>query len=80
MARLPLAGKAALATLAVLPLVLPSFVSAYALLLMLGRAGFVSQWLRRHGIPFGSIYGTGGIVTVYALTLYPYVLLPTIAG
>jgi len=80
MARLPLAGKAALATLAVLPLVLPSFVSAYALLLMLGRAGFVSQWLRQHGIPFGSIYGTGGIVTVYALTLYPYVLLPTIAG
>jgi iron(III) transport system permease protein len=31
-------------------------------------------------VPFGSIYGTPGIVTVYALTLYPYVLLPTLAG
>ncbi|MFI5012443.1 MAG: ABC transporter permease [Hyphomicrobiales bacterium] len=80
MARLPVAGKSALLTLVVLPLVLPSFVSAYALVLMLGRAGFVTQGLRDLGIPFGSIYGSGGIVAVYALTLYPYVLLPTIAG
>jgi iron(III) transport system permease protein len=80
LARLPVAGKSALLTLVVLPLVLPSFVSAYALLLMLGRAGFATQALRDLGIPFGSIYGTGGIVAVYTLTLYPYVLLPTIAG
>jgi iron(III) transport system permease protein len=73
LARLPIAGKSALLTLVVLPLVLPSFVSAYALLLMLGRAGFATQALRGLGIPFGSI-------AVYALTLYPYVLLPTVAG
>ncbi|SED51703.1 iron(III) transport system permease protein [Rhizobiales bacterium GAS188] len=80
LARLPVAGKSALLTLVVLPLVLPSFVSAYALLLMLGRAGFLSGVLRDLGIPFTSIYGAGGIVAVYALTLYPYVLLPTLAG
>ena len=80
LARLPIAGKSALLTLVVLPLVLPSFVSAYALLLMLGRAGFATQALRDLGIPFGSIYGAPGIVAVYALTLYPYVLLPTLAG
>jgi iron(III) transport system permease protein len=80
LARLPIAGKSALLTLVVLPLVLPSFVSAYALLLMLGRAGFATQALRDLGIPFGSIYGAPGIVAVYALTLYPYVLLPTVAG
>ena len=79
-ARLPVAGKSALLSLVVLPLVLPSFVSAYALVLMLGRAGFVGQWLRDLGVPFTSIYGAGGIVAVYALTLYPYVLLPTLAG
>jgi iron(III) transport system permease protein len=79
-ARLPVAGKSALLALAALPLVLPSFVSAYALLLMFGHAGIVTQWLRGIGIPFGSIYGVGGIVLVYALTLYPYVLLPTLAG
>jgi iron(III) transport system permease protein len=80
LARLPVAGRSVLLTLVVLPLVLPSFVSAYALVLMLGRAGFVAQWLRAHGIPFTSLYGAEGMVVVYALTLYPYVLLPTIAG
>jgi iron(III) transport system permease protein len=80
MARLPVAGKSALESLVVLPLVLPSFVSAYALVLMLGRAGFVTQALRDFGIPFTSIYGASGIIAVYTLTLYPYVLLPAIAG
>jgi len=80
LARLPVPGKAVLLSLAALPLVLPSFVGAYALVLMLGRAGFVTKALQAIGIPFGSIYGTPGIVLVYALTLYPYVLLPTLAG
>jgi iron(III) transport system permease protein len=80
LARLPVPGKAAILALAAMPLVLPSFVSAYAIVLLLGRAGIVTQWLNSWGIGFGSIYGAGGIVLVYTLTLYPYVLLPTIAG
>ena len=39
LARLPVPGKPALLALASLPLVLPSFVAAYALVLLLGRAG-----------------------------------------
>ena len=66
--------------MAALPLVLPSFVSAYAIVLLLGRSGIVTQWLQSWGVGFGSIYGAGGIVLVYTLTLYPYVLLPTIAA
>ncbi|HEV3184421.1 MAG TPA: iron ABC transporter permease [Xanthobacteraceae bacterium] len=79
-ARLPIAGTSALLALAALPLVLPSFVSAYALVLMLGRAGVVTGALRAVGLPFESIYGLKGIVTVYALTLYPYVVLPAVAA
>ena len=79
-ARLPVAGKTALTALAVLPLVLPSFVSAYALLLLFGRAGIVTQAFAALGLASPSIYGTQGIVLVYVLTLYPYVLLPTVAG
>src|SRR5262245_27177248 len=79
-ARVDFPGKLLLIGLAALPLVLPSFVGAYALLLLLGRSGIVTQTLNAWGLPFGSIYGTPGIVTVYALTLYPYVLLPTVAG
>jgi iron(III) transport system permease protein len=80
LARLPIPGKAAILALAALPLVLPSFVSAYAIVLLLGRSGIVTQWLQAWGLGFGSIYGAGGIVLVYTLTLYPYVLLPTIAA
>ncbi len=80
LARLPVPGKSAIVAMAALPLVLPSFVSAYAIVLLLGRAGIVTQWLQSWGIGFGSIYGGGGIVLVYTLTLYPYVLLPTMAA
>jgi iron(III) transport system permease protein len=79
-ARLDIPGKLLLVGLAALPLVLPSFVGAYALLLLFGRAGIVTQFLNALGIPFGSIYGMPGIVAVYTLTLYPYVLLPTVAA
>jgi iron(III) transport system permease protein len=79
-ARLPIAGKPALLALAALPLVLPSFVSAYALVLMFGRAGIITALLHDIGIPFESLYGAKGIVTAYALTLYPYVVLPTVAA
>jgi len=80
LARLPVPGKAAILAMAALPLVLPSFVSAYAIVLLLGNSGIVTQWLQGVGLGFGSIYGARGIVLVYVLTLYPYVLLPTVAA
>jgi iron(III) transport system permease protein len=80
LARLPIPGKAAILALAAMPLVLPSFVSAYAIVLLLGNSGIVTQWLRGVGLDVGSIYGAPGIVMVYTLTLYPYVLLPTVAA
>ena len=79
-ARLPIGGKSALLALAALPLVLPSFVSAYALVLMFGRGGIVTGAMHSIGIPFESIYGMKGIIITYALTLYPYVVLPTVAA
>ena len=79
-ARLAVAGKSVLLALAALPLVLPSFVSAYALVLMFGRAGIVTVALRAAGLPVESIYGLKGIVVAYTLTLYPYVVLPAVAA
>ena len=79
-ARLPVAGKSVLLALAALPLVLPSFVSAYALVLMFGRAGVITGPMRAAGLPFESIYGLKGIITAYTLTLYPYVVLPAVAA
>jgi iron(III) transport system permease protein len=80
LARVDLPGKSLLLTLATLPLVLPSFVAAYALVLMFGHAGVITTGLRAIGIPIGPIYGLTGISIVFSLTLYPYVLMPAIAG
>jgi iron(III) transport system permease protein len=80
LARIDVPGKTVLLTLATLPLVLPSFVAAYALVLLFGHAGIVITSLRALGIPMGPIYGLPGITVVFLLTLYPYVLLPAIAG
>jgi iron(III) transport system permease protein len=80
LARVDVPGKTILFTLACLPLVLPSFVAAYALVLLFGHVGVVTSALRAIGIPIGPIYGLPGIVIVFSLTLYPYVLMPTIAG
>jgi len=80
LARLPIGGKPVLLALAALPLVLPSFVGAYALVLLFGRAGLVTGVLQSIGIPFDSIYGAKGIIAVYTLTLYPYVVLPVTAA
>jgi len=80
LARLPIPGKSALLALAALPLVLPSFVAAYALVLLLGRAGIVTRFLRDIGIPFTSIYGMTGLTIVFALTLFPFVVFPTLAA
>ena len=79
-ARVDVPGRTVLLTLATLPLVLPSFVAAYALVLLLGHAGVVTAALRGIGIPMGPIYGLTGITIVFVLTLYPYVLLPAVAG
>ncbi|HSB81569.1 MAG TPA: iron ABC transporter permease, partial [Candidatus Methylomirabilis sp.] len=75
LARLPVAGKPLAISLGTLPLLLPSFVSAHAWVLLLGRFGFLSQALRAVGIPFGSIYGRGGMIFVYTIQGFPYVLL-----
>jgi len=80
LARLPIPGKSALLALASLPLVLPSFVAAYALVLLLGRAGIITRFLRDIGIPFGSIYGLTGLTVVFAMTLFPFVVFPTVAA
>jgi iron(III) transport system permease protein len=80
LARLPIPGKSLLVALAALPLVLPSFVAAYALVLLLGRAGIITRFLRDIGIPFTSIYGMTGLTIVFVMTLFPFVIFPTLAA
>ena len=73
--RFVIVGRDLLATLAVLALVSPPFIGAYAWIMMLGRSGFVRVPLEEIGIGLPSIYGYFGIILVFSLKFYPFVFL-----
>lgn len=69
---LPLKGL--IGTLAVLSLLSPPFISAYAWITLLGRSGLITRWL---GLENFSIYGAGGVLLVSVLHHFAYVFLLT---
>jgi iron(III) transport system permease protein len=70
-------GKTLLATLAVLSLLSPPFIGAYAWIIMLGNRGFLRLFFLSLGIKLPLIFGPGGIILVYTLQYYPFVFLLT---
>lgn len=81
-ARTDLPGRAFWAVAAALPLVVPSYVAALALLGALGPRGLLQRLLEG---PFGveripEIYGLPGAVLALTLSTYPYVFLLTAAA
>jgi iron(III) transport system permease protein len=75
--RYVIVGRNLIATLAVLALVSPPFIGAYAWIMMLGRNGLLRQWLEPWGFELPSIYGFFGIILVFSLKFYPFVFLLT---
>src|SRR5437870_12993378 len=77
-ARYEFRGKTLLQTAATLPLVIPPFVGAVALQLVLGRSGMVNLLLMRWfdtSIPF--MEGLTGVVLVQTLHFFPFIMLNT---
>ena len=70
-------GKKVWHVLAILSLMSPPFLGAYAWIMMFGRAGSVTTFLKQYGIAIPTIYGFGGISTVLTLKLYPYIYMYT---
>lgn len=70
-------GKSLWHVLAILSLMSPPFLGAYAWIMLFGRAGSVTTFLAKYGIELGTIYGLGGISTVLTLKLYPYIYMYT---
>ena len=75
--RYVIVGRQLLSTLAVLALVSPPFIGAYAWIMMLGRNGFVRLGFESVGLEIPSIYGFFGIILVFSLKFYPFVFLLT---
>ena len=76
-ARFHIWGRTWISTLAILVLVAPPFIGAYAWIMMLGANGFITNAIGRIGIETPSIYGAGGIILVFTLKFFPFVFLMT---
>ena len=66
-------GKGVLEILFIISMMSPNFIGAYSWILLLGRSGTVTQFLKSLGIHMPSIYGFGGMLLVFALKLYPFI-------
>jgi len=75
--RFKIYGKSIISTLAILALVSPPFIGAYAWITMLGSNGWLRHGLESIGITIPTIYGPLGIIIVFSLKLYPFVYLLT---
>ena len=62
-------GKPFIIALSTIPLMLPSFISAFAWIILLGRTGFITGFVQSLGIPFESIYGYSGVIMVFSIAL-----------
>jgi iron(III) transport system permease protein len=75
LARFRVPGKRTILVLVTMATVSPPFLGAYSWVILLGRSGMLSVFLRDIGIPWGSIIGPGGVVWAMIWTYYPIVFL-----
>ena len=70
-------GKTLISTLAILVLVSPPFISAYAWIMMMGSNGVITNFFGGIGINIPTIYGAHGIILVFSLKFFPFIFLMT---
>lgn len=68
-------GKGLLSILIIVASMSAPFIGAYSWILLLGRSGVITTFLKNIGISIPDIYGFGGIVLVMTLQLFPLVFL-----
>lgn len=71
-------GRRVVDILIIISMLSPPFLGAYSWILMLGRSGDITVFLKDTiGLQIPSIYGFGGILLVFVLKLYPYIYMYT---
>jgi len=79
-ARYRIAGKQTIQTLAILALVSPPFIGAYAWIVLFGANGVVRNGLASIGVTMPAIYGVWGVILVFSMKFFPHVYLLTSAA
>ncbi len=70
-----LKGKKVLQTLIIIASMSAPFIGAYSWVLLLGRSGIITGFLKSFGIGDINIYGFSGILLVFTCQLYPLIFL-----
>jgi len=79
-ARFDFSGKAIVAILPLITLVVPEVIAAQTWLMAFGNNGLVSRALAERGLELPSFYGWFGLITVMTFTYYTYVYIGTLAA
>ncbi len=81
-ARTKMPFKKTISALCMVPLILPTFISSYAFIIMFGRAGWVTEIYNALGGEgmFVDPYSMTGVVLVQVFFFFPYALWPLVAA
>jgi len=83
LARYRLKGKILFTALILLPIVLPAYAGAFALIVLFGKMGTVNLLLLDWGLiskPINFVFGLHGLVFIQSLHLLPFIVLSLSAG
>ncbi|MDO4766148.1 MAG: iron ABC transporter permease [Eubacteriales bacterium] len=80
MTRYKLPGKGLIHVAVIMSLMSPPFIGAYSWITLFGKSGFITKLLEGFGITMPTIYGWGGILSVFAFKLFPYIYLYTVGA
>lgn len=83
LARYRLKGKVIFTALILLPIVLPAYAGAFALIVLFGKMGTINLLLMDWGLiskPINFVFGLHGLVFIQALHLLPFIVLSISAG
>ncbi|MCX8117469.1 MAG: iron ABC transporter permease [Desulfobacterota bacterium] len=83
LARYRLKGKVLFTALILLPIVLPAYAGAFALIVLFGKMGTLNLLLMEWGViakPINFIFGLHGLVFIQSLHLLPFIVLSLSAG
>lgn len=73
-------GKAIIALLPLITLIIPEVIAAQTWLMLLGNNGMITKFLAGLGVELPSFYGWFGLITVMSFTYYTYVYIGTVAA
>ena len=79
-ARYDFPGKAVIALLPLITLIIPEVIAAQTWLMLLGNNGMITKFLAGLGVELPSFYGWFGLITVMSFTYYTYVYIGTVAA